>query len=181
LRRICQFGAARAAATNLDRKYHESLKALSSGALPEQIEEIKQAARLRGPSRSNTLFKERLKFEKMRIAELTDELGPGLHDYLKGLYARGLFEAERRENELIEQDLYNLTEELLAAKEGVRLIVHELSVSLLRGRRRPAGEQEKPAVEIPITGKRVFYPFSGEFWTDELDDLVVIAEDRCID
>jgi hypothetical protein len=27
----------------------------------------------------------------------------------------------------------------------------------------------------------VFYNFEGEFWTDELDDFVVVAEDRCID
>ena len=74
-----------------------------------------------------------------------------------------------------------LTEELLSAREGVRLIIHELGVSLLRGRRRPAGAKEKPAVEVPLTGDRVFYKFNGEYWTDELDDLVVIAEDRCID
>ena len=79
------------------------------------------------------------------------------------------------------QDIAELTEELLSAREEVRVIVHELGVSMLRGRRRQPGAVEKPEVEVPITGDRVFYPFQGEYWTDELDGLIVIAEDRCID
>jgi hypothetical protein len=63
----------------------------------------------------------------------------------------------------------------------VRLILHELSVALLRGRRRPGGPPEAPPPKIQVGGKKVGYRFDGEFWTDELDDLVVFAEDRCID
>jgi hypothetical protein len=110
-----------------------------------------------------------------------DDLGKGLGDYLEDLYARGIEEGKRREEELIGRELDELTEELLSSQEGVRLIVHELGVSLLRGRRRPPGAVEKPAVEVPIRGDNVFYPFWGEYWTDEMDDLNVIAEDRCID
>jgi len=40
---------------------------------------------------------------------------------------------------------------------------------------------EQPAVEVPLSGERVFFPFTGEYWTDEMDDLVVVAEDRCVD
>jgi hypothetical protein len=181
LRRLCQFGAAREAAVRLERRYYESLQRLSSGDLPEQIPQMRAAARFRGFSRANALFLERLQYENDLLAEMQDDLGEGLHAYLKDLYARGVHEAEIRFEEQLSADLEELTEELLAAREGVRLIVHELGVSLLRGRRRPAGALEKPAVEVPFSGDRVFYSFSGEFWTDELDDLVVIAEDRCID
>jgi hypothetical protein len=96
LRRLCQFGAAREAATRLEAKYEASLTALAAGTLPQDIPEMR-------------------------------------------------------------------------------------TVALLRGRRRPFGASEKPTVDVPLTGDRVFYPFSGEYWTDELDDLLVIAEDRCID
>jgi tetratricopeptide (TPR) repeat protein len=181
LRRLCQFGPAREAAVRLEKRYHKSLKALSSGTLPGQIPEMRIAARLRGRSRQNARLMERLELEMELLDSMRGDLGPSLSTYLKGFYKRGLDEAARREEELIGQDLDELTEELLAAREGVRLIVHELGVSLLRGRRRPAGATEKPAVDVPMTGERVFYPFDGEFWTDELDDLLVIAEDRCID
>jgi len=181
LRRLCQFGAAREAAVRLERRYEDSIVALGAGELPEQIPEMRAAARLRGRSRQNALFTERLRYEVAILDDLGDGLGQRLYDYLSNLYARGFQEANRREEELIGSDIAELTEELLAAREGVRLIVHELGVSLLRGRRRPAGAEEKPAVEVPLSGERVFYPFAGEFWTDELDDLLVIAEDRCID
>ena len=142
---------------------------------------MRAAARLRGRSRNNALFLERLKLEISHLSSLKWELGKKLSAFLLNLYARGLDEAERREEELIGDDVAELAEELLSAREGVRLIVHELGVSMLRGRRRPPGAVEKPAVEVPITGDRVFYPFQGEYWTDELDGLIVIAEDRCID
>ena len=71
-----------------------------------------------------------------------------------------------------------LASELLDAEEGVRLVVHELSVSMLRGRRRPEGAAERPAEAVPVGGDNAFYGFTGEFWTDELDDLVVKAGDR---
>ena len=181
LRRLCQFGAAREAAVRLEKKHSNSLTSLRRGVLPEDIPELRTAAKQRGFSRNNTKFTDRIDDEIALLEDLNGTLGDDLHDFLKNLYQRGLEESRKREEELLRSDIVELTEELLAAEEGVRLIVHELGVSMLRGRRRPPGAVEKPAVEIPITGDRVFYPFEGEYWTDELDGLVVIAEDRCID
>jgi len=181
LRRLCQFGAAREAAVRLERRYARSLTALARGKPLEDIEEMRVAARRRGQSRENARLARRLVREREMVQALADELGAHLTTYLTDMYDRGLAESRRREAELIPRDITELAEELLGAREGVRLIVHELGVALLRGRRRPGGAEEKPAVEIPVSGDRVFYGFTGEYWTDELDDLVVIAEDRCID
>jgi tetratricopeptide (TPR) repeat protein len=181
LRRLCQFGAARYAAVSLERRYGGSLHKLSAGDLPKDIPEMRTAARLRGLARKNTFFLDSLQHQMAILVSRREDLGKGLSDYLENLYTRGIEEGKRREEELIGRELEELTEELLSSQEGVRLIVHELGVSLLRGRRRPPGALEKPAVEVPITGDRVFYPFWGEYWTDEMDDLNVIAEDRCID
>ena len=67
------------------------------------------------------------------------------------------------------------------AEDGVRLILHELSVGLLRGRRRPPGPREFGTDEILAQKDQVAYVFEGEFWTDELDDLVVNIPDRCLE
>lgn len=179
LRRLCQFGPARAAAVRLERRYRDSLDELSRGVLPREIPEIVAAARLRGHSLANSKLMDRLEYERGLIRQ--NRLDGELQAYLDDLYSRATAESFRRENETINNDLNQLTDELLAAQEGVHLIVHELGVSLLRGRRRPPGATEKAGVEIPASGEKVFYQFDGEYWTDELDDLVVIAEDRCID
>jgi hypothetical protein len=181
LRRLCQFGAARRAAVRLETKHNKSLTMLRHGTLPEDIPALRKAAKQRGFSKQNTKLTDRIVYEIEILEELDGSLGKSLYAYLSDLYERGLEESRKREEELLRQDIRELSDELLAAEEGVRLIVHELGVSMLRGRRRPPGAVEKPAVEIPITGDRVFYPFEGEYWTDELDGLVVIAEDRCID
>ena len=181
LRRLCQFGAARKAAVRLEKRFHSSFEEISKGTLPESIGEMRTAAKLRGRSKKNAKFVAQIKREMETLDSLEKYLGKPLSAYLRDLYTRGIEESLRREEELIRFDVAELTEELLSAREGVRLIVHELGVSLLRGRRRPEGALEKPAVEVPLTGDRVFYPFEGEYWTDELDDLLVIAEDRCID
>ena len=181
MRRLCQFAAARRAAVRLEKKHGESLTLLSKGILPEEIPVLREAAKQRGFSRGNTQFVNRLNYEFSILESLSGNISEGLRTFLADLYRRGLAEAKSREDELLRRDMAALTEELLSAREGVRLIVHELGVSMLRGRRRPPGAQEKPAVEISVTGNRVFYPFEGEYWTDELDGLIVIAEDRCID
>jgi tetratricopeptide (TPR) repeat protein len=179
LRRLCQFGAAREAAVRLERRYQDVLEDIGKGTLPEEIPELVKAARLRGRSQPNAEVMRSLDTEAAIVK--ASNFDSGLRRYLEDLYARGEAEVERRESEIIGTDVAELTEELLWADEGVRLIVHELGVSMLRGRRRPAGAVEKPAVEIPITGDRVFFEFEGEYWTDELDDLLVVAEDRCAD
>jgi tetratricopeptide (TPR) repeat protein len=181
LRRLCQFAEAREAAVRLEKKHGAELTALSKGSLPDNIAALRTAAKQRGFSRANTKMTDRIVYEMSILDSLSDKFGESLYAFMTRLYSRGLAEAKRREEEFLRQDIADLTEELLSAQEGVRLIVHELGVSMLRGRRRPAGALEKPPVEVPITGERVFYPFEGEYWTDELDGLVVIAEDRCID
>ncbi len=181
LRRLCQFGAARAAAVKLERRYSASLRQLSEGVLPVDIEELRKSARYLTGSKNEVLFLESLRREKEILDYLREDLGEDLYKYLNSLYTRGVETAETSLNARLEDDLNQLAEELLASQEGVRLIIHELGVSLLRGRRRPQGADEKPAFEIPKTGSKVFYSFNKEYWTDELDDLLVVAEDRCID
>ncbi len=181
LRRLCQFGAARKAAVKLEHRYAKSLKKISAGILPQNIPQLRTAAKLRSISYDNSTFLTQLKKESRLLSSFKDDIGEGFHEFLSSLYERGISEATLKEEELIVRDLAQLTEELLSAREGVGLIIHELSVSLLRGRRRPAGAPEKPPVNVPMTGDRVFYSFTEEYWTDELDDLLVIAEDRCID
>ena len=78
--------------------------------------------------------------------------------------------------------LIAVADDLLAADEGVRLILHELGVALLRGRRGSEDTTGALAQEDPFDPEaQVQFTFNGEFWTDELDDLVVKMEDRCIE
>lgn len=181
LRRLCQFGPARRAAVRLRERYRSALHDISNGVPLDRSPALRAAAEQRGQTRTAALYKERLEAEKRHLDEFKSQLGMQLYLHLRDVYKDGITEAKRRENEVLSREVDGLADDLLAADEGVRLILHELSVALLRGRRRPAGPEEAPPPKIVSGGKKVSFRFQGEFWTDELDDLVVFAEDRCID
>ena len=112
---------------------------------------------------------------------MKDELGKTLSTDLLALYERGLRAANIRREQLLERELALLVEELLNAEEGVRIIAHELGVALLRGRIPPNGRGPVSPIGQIAGTHEVAYRFDGEFWTDELDQYVIAADDRCID
>jgi len=179
LRRLCQFNHARKAAVRLQGRHGDALDDLHAGVPLMKSKALRGAARLRGSTRRLADFRKLLQREKRQIDEYS--LGDKLTKFLTTLYDRGIAEARRREERDMRVEVRRVAEDLLRAEEGVRLILHELSVAMLRGRRRPPGVKEKPLIKVAPGGKNVFYGFVGEFWTDELDDLVVTLRDRCID
>lgn len=180
LRRLCQFEPARIAAVRLRDAYGAAIEDIYRGILPLQSEPLRAAAKQRGEARELARFLARLEREERWVRAERGSLGDPLTDKLLAVYADGLFETERRLEEALRVEVRLLADELVAAEDGVRLVLHELSVGLLRGRRRPPGPPEAPEVKIEASGERVFYRFVNEFWTDEVDDLLVRIEDRCL-
>ena len=179
LRRLCQFGPARQAAVRLDAKHGDALRDLYSGVPLVRSRSLRAAARRRPHIKIMSAFYDRVTRERERLPSLG--LGETLTKHLLGLYARGHQEAKRRLETALASEVDAIAGDLLAAEEGVNLILHELGVAVLRGRARPPGPPLPPQVEVSTGGRRLFYRFEGEFWTDEVDDLIVVAEDRCIE
>lgn len=180
-RSLCHFGPARQAATRLNDRYREALNDLYRGMLPERSKALRAAASVRPSLRKLSQFISSLKREEAMIKARASALGPALTRALLGMYERGRATATVRREGALRREIDTLTEELLGAEEGVRLITHELGVALLRGRKPPQGRGPIPPVGEIARPEQVMYQFRGEFWTDELDELVVAAEDRCID
>lgn len=178
LRRLCQFEPARKAARRLRVKHGRELDDLRRGVPLLDSDALRAAAGLRTAGREVSDFHKRLLLEREMVEDLS--LGDKLTKSLLALYDRGIVEITRREDEVLESEMENLAEELLSAEEGVRLILHEIGVALLRGRRR-VGVEERVALDFEPDESPALYTFEGEFWTDELDDIVVTIEDRCID
>ncbi len=181
LRRICQFEPARLAAVRLRDRHGDALDDLHTGVAPMESAPLRRAARIRSGQGSASRFLVRVSDEKRLADAHAGMFGARLSTVLQATYARGIQEATRREAVELGTEVDHLVEELLEAEDGVRLILHELAVELLRGRRRPAGAAEARAVDVSPGGDRVVYPFQSEFWTDEIDDLVVVLPDRCIE
>ena len=182
LQKLCQFEPAQRAAVRLRIRHGDAIDDLYNGVPLRQSVALRNAARQRNEGQDVARYRARLARERVMIDEMEGELGKELADGLRAVYDRGLQEAARREDAELERVMVAVGDDLLAAEEGVRLILHELGVSLLRGRRNDPGEPERIlTTERFDPQNEVQYLFEGEFWTDELDDIVVRVEDRCID
>ncbi len=181
LRRLCQHDALVATASALFEDHGDVLDALDHGAAPHRIEALRRAAAFRSASRPLDRATRRLAWEADSLARVHD---PDLRSWLTKAYAGLEASLRPRAEAQLAVDAHQLAEELVAAEDAVSLMLHELGVAMVRGRRHPDGALPLAAAERPaLTGAqpRVAFPFDGEYWTDELDDLVVLAEDRCID
>ncbi len=179
LRRLCQFEPARIAAIRLRERHGDALEDLHTGVPPRDSVPIRSAAEQRGAARDTWKLLRLLRHERESLNHAG--FGKALKVHMAQIYDVGIAEIERRLEEKVKLEINGLVRELIAAEDGVRLILHELSVGLLRGRRRPPGPREVGAKEIRAHENQVSYVFEGEFWTDELDDLVVNIPDRCLD
>jgi tetratricopeptide (TPR) repeat protein len=181
LKQLCQFEPARKAASRLRSRHGEAIDDLYAGVSLKQSGEIRKAARHRESGRSVAAFRRHMRHEAARFRQDREQFGGKLAQRLDEIYSHGLAEAQRREDEQLFDEMRAVSEELLNAEEGVRLVLHELAVSVLRGRQRDDKAPIRSQVDIPAGGDTIFYNFDGEFWTDEIDDLVVPLEDRCVD
>ncbi len=179
LRRLCQFQPAQLAARRLSERYRAELAELYDGIPPARSDALRRTARTRGEAAAEAALVDRLEAERRRLSELESDLGDALYARLRLYYSRGLQEARRREQRLVGKEAAILADELLQAEDGVRLILHELGVAILRGHGRHAGQVNEPPLADAGPGT-VRWRFRGEFWTDEIDDLVIQVEDRCI-
>lgn len=181
LRKLCQFGPARKAATRLEERHGDALEDLYEGVPLEHSEPLREAAGLRAGGEAVAAFRDRVDKEKAIVERLEPRLTDKLVERLQGIYEQGAEEAKRQEREKLVDEMEQLAEELLSAEEGVRLILHELGVALLRGQRESSLTEGGNPIEQGDPRDHIIYRFDGEFWTDELDDLVVRMEDRCIE
>jgi hypothetical protein len=75
----------------------------------------------------------------------------------------------------------HVVDELLRVNEQMDLIDYEIGAGLVK----PGGETRAPprsrrAGALPYGSPQVFFPFDGEYWSDELNDFAVLADDRCL-
>ncbi|MBI5529263.1 MAG: hypothetical protein HY897_23305 [Deltaproteobacteria bacterium] len=179
LQRLCQFDLSRRAAVRLRERHGRAIDDIYSGRPLMESEDLRAAARLKSGGPPSTKLSKLVLREKRSLDRLSERLSPDLAKTLSGIYAAGVNEAARREAGELKRGVAQVARELLDAEEGVRLLLHELSVALQRGQRRAEGlgagrEAADSAAHV------VRYRFDGEFWTDEIDDLLVLVEDRCV-
>jgi hypothetical protein len=105
-----------------------------------------------------------------------------LKEYLEKIYALEMDKANREFRLLMKERFESLANELLEYEEKTDLMAYEIGLDMYQ--RVYQYHYKKDEKKEDIT-KRVakhvyaFYPFQGEFWTDELNAYKVVLEDKC--
>jgi tetratricopeptide (TPR) repeat protein len=179
--RFCHFRAAKAAVADFRGRYAKTVADLQQGQKPELIEAVAVAA---GDSEEVAPAKRVLAAVKAEEAVLKKRHGKledgGLSNHLDGLYALLDNRAEHTHKRAMESGARRAAERLLEANEQANLLDYEVGVSIFRPVK-STGASRTAAEAVPSSGEKVYYPFDGEYWTDELPNMRFLIQDRCVE
>jgi tetratricopeptide (TPR) repeat protein len=178
LRKLCQYRLAHLAVRDFHVHYGALVrKARERSGLredPNIVEWASWGTRLATFARMRT----RLHTEAALVSRISDGR---LEDHLKALYAARLAFIEDNLRRGLEHGLEDVVNELLRINEQMDLIDYEIGAGLVKpGTKHGAARITARAGELPYGSPQVFFPFDGEYWSDELNDFAVLADDRCL-
>jgi hypothetical protein len=120
----------------------------------------------------------RLHTEAALVSRISDS---DLEDHLKALYAARLAFIEDNVRRGLDHAIEHVVNELLRINEQMDLIDYEIGAGLVKpGAKQGSAKVTARAGEVPYGSPKVFFPFDGEYWSDELNDFAVLADDRCL-
>jgi hypothetical protein len=178
LKRLCQFRAAHLAVLDFRKQYDATLKQIRERK-PLADEPVLRAAVMRRddllPARR---WRDGLEGEKRTVDRLEDR---DLKGHLTNVYTMKLAQAGTQVQRSLDRALDKLAEELLATDEQMSILDYELGIELFKRIGEDAQTRAGGArVKVPRGSKNVYYKFTGEYWSDELHDYSVLADDRCV-
>lgn len=182
--RFCHFRAAKAAVDDFRARYGAMVAELKSGKPAREVEIISAAALDRIEVRPFALISREVNQEKELADDLSSTLEEGgLSVHLVALYQLLEDRATWMLDRAMEAGARTVAEKLLEADEQANLLDYEVGVSIFRPIRDPSGKLRlRQEVEVvPRGGNRVYYPFDGEFWSDELPNMRFLIQDRCVE
>jgi hypothetical protein len=178
LRQLCQYRSAHVTIREFRAAYSPALKKIRDRAalVDDPImrrwaiagtKSLTEKGRLRGL----------LARERENLDAIKDQ---GLHDHLDKLYAAGLARMDLTIQRRMPRAVDRVADELLRIDEQMNLIDYEIGAGLFRsGDVKGTAEGVRPE-EVPLGSDKVWFRFDGEYWSDEVGDYTVLADDRCI-
>ena len=182
--RFCHFRAAKAAVADFRAKYGAAVAELKAGKRPLDVAPVARAADDLpdiAPAVRVDRFT-RAEVEKLDAMASTLEEG-GVLEHLRALYTVLRNRSAFRLQLARDAGAAKSAERLLDADEQANLLEYEVGVSIFRPIRDATGKigVRDKAETVPGGGTRTYYPFDGEFWSDELPDMRFLIQDRCVE
>lgn len=178
--RFCHYRAARHAVRDFQTAYGHALHALAQGERPESIETLVAAAERQPEGRGIAHVRRAIAIERKRTTEFGDN---ALAAHLDAVYAALADRTARRYSVAMEDGAAWAADALLQIAEQANLLDYEVGVSLFKPVQPLEGGLgiRQPAARIPRNGDKSYFAFDDEYWTDELENMRFLIQDRCVD
>jgi tetratricopeptide (TPR) repeat protein len=178
LRKLCQYRLAHLAVRDFHEHYGALVrKARERSGLREDANIVQWASwgtRLAAFARMRT----RLHTETALVKAVSDSR---LEEHLNKLYAARLAFIEDNLRRGLPRAIERVVDELLRVNEQMDLIDYEIGAGLVKpGARQAAAKTAARKGSLPYGSPNVYFDFDGEYWSDELNDFAVLADDRCL-
>ena len=178
----CHYLSAKRAAREFSRRYHSTLEGIKERDDLEKDPRLKAAALQSGAAekaeaRYQIITKERDDINRYASPFVT----PGLTAKLHEIYDLMGAEAERRRQILFDRALDSTADRFLRADENLRLLDYEVGLDIYRRIKRGDRKQALALEDAPPVKGEVVYPFTGEYWNDELRNLRFFLKSRCLE
>jgi hypothetical protein len=118
-----------------------------------------------------------LEKEREKSREFTDK---DLYDYIYEIYDLQIRETIKDFKKMVKEEYEKMANDLLQYEEEAHLIEYEIGLDMYqRVNQYHYTEDARSDENKQGKGRKVAYPFQGEFWTDELDAYEVSLPDKC--
>jgi tetratricopeptide (TPR) repeat protein len=117
-----------------------------------------------------------LEKESQSVALISD---PQVQEYLGRIYTLQLKKTRTAFKKLIEDAYEKMADDLLKYEEESHLIAYEIGLDMVQRVQQYHYQEKDGTGDSQDQGRKVAYPFQGEFWTHELDDYHVTLIDKC--
>jgi hypothetical protein len=178
LRQLCQYRAAHVAIREFRTSYGPALKLIRDRG-PLEKDPTMRGWAIAGTQalKNKGRLRKLLADEKEAVSRVGDA---PLHSHLDSLYTAELGRIDGLLQRRLPQAVDRVADELLRIDEQMNLIDYEIGAGLFKSRDVKQAVTGIRQEEVPFGSDAVFFKFDGEYWSDEVGDYTVLAEDRCI-
>jgi len=178
----CHYLSAKRAAREFSRRFHSTLDAIKVRDDLEKDSRLRNAALESGTAQKAEARFQIITREREDINRYASPFAtPGLTGKLHEIYDLMGAEAERRRNILFDRALDSTADRFLRADENLRLLDYEIGLDIYRRIKRGDRKKTLALEDAPPVKGEVVYPFTGEYWNDELRNLRFFLKSRCLE
>jgi hypothetical protein len=178
LRRLCQFRAVHGAVREFRATYGGMLQKIRDRTpVRDDPAMRKWALAATRPLAEQGHLRAVLVRERTSLGSIADK---PLHDHLDKIYLADIGHVDAIISRGLDRAIDRVSDELLRVDEQMNLIDYEIGAGLFKsGDTKGVTRGARPG-DIPYATSAAYFKFDGEYWTDEVSDYTVLADDRCM-